>query len=472
MPPRPSAARARRWCCSPTSSATTRTRSARPPPQVVRIANLRGGEGFIAVSRRGAQELLARPRAHRRHRQAHQRLQDQRGRGDPAAAHGRLLRRHRAHQHRAVAAQQDPAAGRAGGILRGRAAAASGGRAGTRRENCSATASSRRSQLRARGARALAVAAGQSRRARSAESRAERRTDGCRPAARCFDVLQDGTAARLLEDAKCASRCCSSSPAAPSSRSCREIDAIHKRVLKSRVFVALHMHAGDGNVHTNIPVNSDDYAMLQEAEPGGGAHHALAKALGGVISGEHGIGITKLDFLEARRARRRSPRTSSAVDPEGRFNKGKLLRGRQPGPRLHAELQPAGTGEPDPGAERDRRASPIRSRTACAAASASRCAARTCRAPTCSISPRNKILATSLLIEAFLYEEQTRRGVSIRALRRVRRRGRPLHRVPQVREPLPGGHRLRRRVDRHAQLPAQAWARRNSTPAPRRRCCS
>lgn len=41
--------------------------------------------------------------------------------------------------------------------------------------------------------------------------------------------------------------------------------AIHGRVLKSRVFVALHMHAGDGNVHTNIPVNSDDYGMLQEA---------------------------------------------------------------------------------------------------------------------------------------------------------------------------------------------------------------
>jgi hypothetical protein len=29
-------------------------------------------------------------------------------------------------------------------------------------------------------------------------------------------------------------------------------------------------------------------------------------------------------------------------------------------------------------------------------------------------SPRNKILATSLLIEAFLYEEQTRRGVSLK----------------------------------------------------------
>jgi hypothetical protein len=36
----------------------------------------------------------------------HQRLQDQRGRGDPAAAHGRVHRRHRAHQHRAEPAQQ------------------------------------------------------------------------------------------------------------------------------------------------------------------------------------------------------------------------------------------------------------------------------------------------------------------------------------------------------------------------------
>ncbi|MGH8809827.1 MAG: FAD-binding oxidoreductase, partial [Noviherbaspirillum sp.] len=42
-----------------------------------------------------------------------------------------------------------------------------------------------------------------------------------------------------------------------------ECSAIHKRVLRGRVFVALHMHAGDGNVHTNLPVNSDHYEMLQ-----------------------------------------------------------------------------------------------------------------------------------------------------------------------------------------------------------------
>jgi len=43
-----------------------------------------------------------------------------------------------------------------------------------------------------------------------------------------------------------------------------KLDQIHKNTLKSRVFIALHMHAGDGNVHTNIPVNSDDYQMMQE----------------------------------------------------------------------------------------------------------------------------------------------------------------------------------------------------------------
>src|SRR5438093_798363 len=43
------------------------------------------------------------------------------------------------------------------------------------------------------------------------------------------------------------------------------IEAVHAQVLRGRVFVALHMHAGDGNVHTNIPVNSDNYQMLREA---------------------------------------------------------------------------------------------------------------------------------------------------------------------------------------------------------------
>jgi FAD/FMN-containing dehydrogenase len=65
----------------------------------------------------------------------------------------------------------------------------------------------------------------------------------------------------------------------------------------ARVWIALHMHAGDGNVHTNIPVNSDDYEMLQEANRAVARIMKIARGLNGVISGEHGIGITKLEFL-------------------------------------------------------------------------------------------------------------------------------------------------------------------------------
>jgi FAD/FMN-containing dehydrogenase len=102
-------------------------------------------------------------------------------------------------------------------------------------------------------------------------------------------------------------------------------------VLRGRVWVALHMHAGDGNVHTNIPVNSDNYEMLQTAHEAVARIMALARSLDGVISGEHGIGITKLEFLTDDELARLP--TTRRVDPEGRFNKGKLLRAGGAGPR-------------------------------------------------------------------------------------------------------------------------------------------
>ncbi len=55
---------------------------------------------------RGAQALLDGARPHRRHRQAHQRLQGERGRGDPARAPGRLHRRRRAPERRVLDRQQ------------------------------------------------------------------------------------------------------------------------------------------------------------------------------------------------------------------------------------------------------------------------------------------------------------------------------------------------------------------------------
>ncbi len=218
-----------------------------------------------------------------------------------------------------------------------------------------------------------------------------------------------------------------------------ECNAIHQRVLKGRVWVALHMHAGDGNVHTNIPVNSDDYAMLQTAHEAVARIMKLARSLDGVISGEHGIGITKLEFMtDAELApfadyKRR-------VDPEGRFNKGKLLRKTElfaqsdqaqehffddknaaTEPALHADLTNAYT--PSFGLMGYESLIMQQSDIGAIADSVKDCLRCGKCKPVCAThvpranllySPRNKILATSLLIEAFLYEEQTRRGISIK----------------------------------------------------------
>jgi FAD/FMN-containing dehydrogenase/Fe-S oxidoreductase len=190
------------------------------------------------------------------------------------------------------------------------------------------------------------------------------------------------------------------------------LDAIHAQVRSGRLFVATHMHAGDGNVHTNIPVNSNDYAMLHEAERIVDRVMALAISLDGVISGEHGIGLTKMRYLNAS-AIAAFAAYKQQVDPDGVFNRGKLLAGsgleNAYTPSLRLVQQEALLLEASElGALND----DIRNCLRCGK----------CK-PVCNThipranllySPRNKILATGMVIEAFLYEEQTRRGISTR----------------------------------------------------------
>ena len=189
------------------------------------------------------------------------------------------------------------------------------------------------------------------------------------------------------------------------------IEALHKEVLRGRVFVALHMHAGDGNVHTNIPVNSDDYAMLQTGNQAVDRIMALARSLDGVISGEHGIGITKLEYLHDDEIRPFWD-YKARIDPEGHFNKGKLM----PGSFLQNAYTPSfnllGTEslimeQSEIGQISDM----IKDCLRCGKCKPV-CTTHVPRA-NLDYSPRNKILGTSLLIEAFLYEEQTRRGISL-----------------------------------------------------------
>ncbi|MDQ6684369.1 MAG: DUF3683 domain-containing protein [Pseudomonadota bacterium] len=201
-----------------------------------------------------------------------------------------------------------------------------------------------------------------------------------------------------------------------------ECQRLHAEVLRGRVWVALHMHAGDGNVHTNIPVNSDNYEMLQTAHGAVARIMKMARSLDGVISGEHGIGITKLEFVtDAELAP--FAEYKRRVDPEGRFNQGKLLRDAvfAGGATLKADLTNAYT--PSFGLMGHESLIMQQSDIGEIATSIKDCLRCGKCKPPCAThvpranllySPRNKILATSLLIEAFLYEEQTRRGISLR----------------------------------------------------------
>ena len=101
------------------------------------------------------------------------------------------------------------------------------------------------------------------------------------------------------------------------------IEALFHEVRSKRIVIATHMHAGDGNIHVNIPVFSNDREMMKRAEKTAEDIMAKAVELGGVVSGEHGIGITKMKFLEeARLDELRAYRRE--VDPQGIMNPGML----------------------------------------------------------------------------------------------------------------------------------------------------
>ena len=191
-----------------------------------------------------------------------------------------------------------------------------------------------------------------------------------------------------------------------------EFARIHESIKDSRLFVALHMHAGDGNVHTNIPVHSDNYEMLHQADRVVEEIMQLATSLDGVVSGEHGIGLTKIQFLDEDKLQAFTE-YKQQVDPDQHFNKGKLLAGSglqnayTPSLRL-LEQEALILEYSDLGAINDS----IKNCLRCGKCKPE-CMTHIPRA-NLLYSPRNKILATGLIIEAFLYEEQTRRGLSNR----------------------------------------------------------
>jgi Fe-S oxidoreductase len=184
-----------------------------------------------------------------------------------------------------------------------------------------------------------------------------------------------------------------------------ELDGIIESERRRRIMIATHMHASDGNIHVNIPVHSSDYLMMREAAETAATIMREAIRLGGVVSGEHGIGLTKLQFME-RDALRAYREYKAVTDPSDVFNPGKLDE-RFPLSRVYTpsfnllELEAFILETTD------------LEKLSVQIASCVRCGK--CKSVCCTnhpqaglmYNPRNKILAVGLITEAVLYHSQT-----------------------------------------------------------------
>ncbi len=96
----------------------------------------------------------------------------------------------------------------------------------------------------------------------------------------------------------------------------------------SRAFGPLVGHVGDGNFHLNFIFNPDDPREFAEIKDLNGRLVRRALALGGTCTGEHGIGLGKIDYLteEHGEAVEVMKAIKRALDPDNLMNPGKVVR--------------------------------------------------------------------------------------------------------------------------------------------------
>ncbi len=92
--------------------------------------------------------------------------------------------------------------------------------------------------------------------------------------------------------------------------------------------VANVFHAGDGNLHPLILFDANIDEEMQKAEQFGADILKLCVQVGGVLSGEHGIGVEKRDLMPhyfSEQDLQQQQRVKCAFDPDSRLNPGKMF---------------------------------------------------------------------------------------------------------------------------------------------------
>jgi D-lactate dehydrogenase (cytochrome) len=114
----------------------------------------------------------------------------------------------------------------------------------------------------------------------------------------------------------------------PISRLAECIAETNADIEKAAMPVALFGHVGDGNFHLVVLIDPNDPHEIAEADALNRRVVERALRMGGTCTGEHGIGLGKLDFLEAEHGEAVAVMAAikRTLDPQNLFNPGKVIR--------------------------------------------------------------------------------------------------------------------------------------------------
>ncbi|NDV19613.1 FAD-binding protein [Pseudodesulfovibrio sp. JC047] len=106
------------------------------------------------------------------------------------------------------------------------------------------------------------------------------------------------------------------------------IEALDEISKKLDLTIGTFGHAGDGNLHPTILTDKRDKTEWKRVEKGIDMIFDKALAMGGTLSGEHGIGLAKSKYLEQETSRATleyARRMKSVLDPKGILNPDKIV---------------------------------------------------------------------------------------------------------------------------------------------------
>lgn len=106
------------------------------------------------------------------------------------------------------------------------------------------------------------------------------------------------------------------------------LDAMERLEAECGLPIVCFGHVGDGNIHVNLMLDSSDPEQVERSEVAKSRVFELAVEMGGTISGEHGVGIMKSQFIGlalSPAAIAAMKAVKQALDPNNIMNPGKIF---------------------------------------------------------------------------------------------------------------------------------------------------